>query len=358
MRAAVTSDIGFGRSWLAAADFDKTEEDKWAREQILRVIAKKRFILNNAARLRQPLSHALAAPGKFFRALLLLGHAALIPKNYKPNDDLISAAAAIELLHDASLLHDDVVDHSMIRRGQASVANAFNIRTAAHAGSYQVGYALKILARACDSAHIELDLAVLKNFAKGQLMEILPPAADPIEQFSRIRAIVNGKTGTLFLIASELGCEFYKSMGGPALSKQDLRCFSEKLALAYQIRDDILDLELGQNLRRPGNNDISQGTLSWPMALWIYAQPQPQIILRQIRRGDMAATARERLRMAILRSDAIDNAQLTVQTLIDEITCTFLSYPSSFGQQFLIRLCRQLTASNGKQHRRVTRNSQ
>jgi geranylgeranyl pyrophosphate synthase len=330
-----------GLQWIASWNhpiLDGTDEGKWARQQLARVASTKRIILDQAGSLHQPLSYISEVPGKFFRPLLLLGFCALSPQNHQPDQDVIAAAAAIESLHECSLLHDDIIDHSTIRRGRRSAAAAFNVRTAANAGCYLAGRAIATLAQACRSARVNPDLRMLRDLAKAQIIEALPPAANPAEHLTRICAIVNGKTGVLMRLAVEIGAGFTAMTGGPAVPEADLTSFSEALALAYQIRDDILDLELDERLRRPGNNDVRRGIPSWPMTLWVSSHQDPEAAWRKLREGVTDAVAAERLRRKILETDATKKAWATVNEQLDRSRKILISLPPSLGRGLLMKI--------------------
>jgi geranylgeranyl pyrophosphate synthase len=326
-------------------DIDVNNVQPWLREQLARVTACRRAVLKQAGCLDRPLMQALGARGKYFRPQLLLGFSMLSPDSGSPDDDIIAAAAAIEALHECSLLHDDIVDRSTIRRGQPSIAAAFDVRTAAHAGAYLAAWAIATLAQSCRRAGLSVDLSALRELAAAEIVETLPAAATAAEHLLRIRRIVLGKTGVLVHLASEIGARFAGLRGGPKVAAADLRAFSEALSLAYQIRDDILDLENDERLRRPGNNDLRDGKPSWPVTLWISSHSSPEAAWRGLREAADDAVLAERLRREILDSGTLATAREHVDAQLKLARAILEPMPVSLGRSLLMGVLECLRVS-------------
>ena len=133
--------------------------------------------------------HMLAAPGKRVRAGLVLACARLLPSTAAvPLHDGVDLACAMEMFHEASLMHDDICDGSLSRRAAPSVPAVFGVRTAARAGFHLAGNALQVLARViADNPAVFAQLGEvpgvtyndrLSDLSFGQLVETLPPAVD------------------------------------------------------------------------------------------------------------------------------------------------------------------------------------
>ena len=133
--------------------------------------------------------HILAAPGKRVRAGMVLACARLLPSAAAvPLSDAVDLACTMEMFHEASLVHDDICDGSLLRRDAPSVPAAFGVRTAARAGFHLAGTALQVLARVlADNPAVFAQLGEapgvtyfnrLSDLSFGQLVETLPPAVD------------------------------------------------------------------------------------------------------------------------------------------------------------------------------------
>lgn len=317
---------------------DLTEEGRWALRQLTRVINQKRLIFGDGQNLSEALSYCFAVSGKLFRPLLFLSFSALCPQARWPEGEEIDLAAAIETLHECSLLHDDIIDHSTIRRGRLSMAAAFNVRTAAHAGAYLAGRSIATIANCCRNSGLQLELCLLRKLAEAQIIEALPPTSNTDEHLNRLRIITLGKTGVLFRLAIQLGVQFGAVYGGPMISRTDGLLLADALAFAYQIRDDILDLEKNDCLRRPGNNDVRKGTANWPVTLWAASCADPELAWRELREAARNNTVAERLRQEILFSGAILKARSAVDEQLDMVHEMLLSLPSSVGKKLLMKI--------------------
>ena len=194
-------------------------------------------------------------------------------------DDVLEAAAAIEFLHEASLLHDDVVDASTVRRGIPSAASVFGIRNAALAGSFLAGTAVKMLGSIYARNFLDLDFNLLSELAAGQLSEnIYSTSRYPIllskdrapsdcdsqtavyEARRRYLEIARGKTGSLFRLACDVGSSLSNT---EADDKRALRNFVEHFTVSFQVIDDLHDFEGFSEV------DAYQTGLSWPLIEWL-----------------------------------------------------------------------------------------
>src|SRR5271163_5188102 len=195
--------------------------------------------------------HILAAPGKRVRAGLVLACARLVPSTAAvPLEDSADLACTMEMLHEASLMHDDICDGSLARRGASSVPAAFGIRTAARAGFHLAGLALKVLARVlADNPAVFARLGEapgvtyfdqLSDVSFGQLVETLSPAIDDAALRRHYVLVAGAQTGTLFRLA----CSYGGTAGDVDHDRlRTLMRYADQLALAFQIMDDIRDVE-------------------------------------------------------------------------------------------------------------------
>lgn len=200
----------------------------------------------------QASGHLAAAGGKRFRPLLTLLAAEL---GGGINDDVIRAAAGVELTHLASLYHDDVMDQAEVRRGVASANAAFDNSTAILVGDLLFGKASEIVARlGADAVLIQAQTFV--RLCTGQIRDDrpCPPGTDPVDYYLGVLA---DKTGALIATAGRYGAMF--SGGSPALV-DIMRQYGEKIGVAFQLADDVIDIasETGESGKTPGT-DLREG---------------------------------------------------------------------------------------------------
>jgi len=221
--------------------------------------------------------HILAAPGKRVRAALLLACARLVPSDHvAPLHDVVDLACAMEMFHEASLVHDDICDGSHLRRDAPSVPAAFGVRTAARAGFHLAGHALQTIAQVvADNPPVFARLGKvtgvtyldrISELSFGQLVETMPPALEDAALRRHYELVAGAKTGTLF----RLCCSY----GGTAGAVDDdrlriLMLYADQLALAFQIMDDVRDVEGGPALGKEAGGDLDRRVPTWPVIEWL-----------------------------------------------------------------------------------------
>lgn len=225
--------------------------------------------------------HILAVPGKRVRAGMALACARLLPSAAAvPLRDAVDVACVMEMFHEASLVHDDICDGSLLRRDAPSVPAAFGIRSASRAGFHLVGKALQVLARVLadnPAAFARLGevsgityLDRISDLSAGQLIESLPPAVDDAALRRHYELVASAKTGTLFRLA----CSYGGTAGG--LDQEGLSAlmrYADQLALAFQIMDDVRDVEGGPSLGKEAGGDLNRRVPTWPVIEWLAMRP-------------------------------------------------------------------------------------
>ena len=195
------------------------------------------------------------------RPMLIL----LLAKNYgQVTGETQRAAVGLELLHTASLVHDDVVDESSERRGQPSVNATFDNKVAVLVGDYILSTALLNVAKT-GNQHIVEYLAVLgRTLAAGEILQLSNIQNQEISEEVYYQIIKN-KTAALFEACAAIGA---LSVGA---SEDDVRKagkFGQDLGIIFQIRDDIFDYFDSKEIGKPTGNDMAEGKLTLPV---IYA---------------------------------------------------------------------------------------
>jgi geranylgeranyl pyrophosphate synthase len=203
-------------------------------------------------------SATIAAGGKRLRPLLVLVAAGPTPAD---EDGLVRAAAAVELVHAASLVHDDVLDGAALRRGRPTVVAAAGRRMAVATGDLLFSRAFAELAGAGRADAVRLLSDAASALAEGELLQRADAwdATVPRERYLRRCDL---KTGRLFQAACSLGALLG---GGPVA---DLGAFGRRIGLAFQLLDDVLDVS--GPVERTGKHrgtDLLDGTITLPLIL-------------------------------------------------------------------------------------------
>jgi geranylgeranyl pyrophosphate synthase len=224
----------------------------------------------------------IAAGGKRLRPLLV-GLAAGAPP--PESEGLLRAAVAVELVHAATLVHDDVLDGSSLRRGQPTVFAAGGRSLATATGDLLFSRAFAELAAARSIDAVRALSRASRELAEGELMQ-RADAFDAAITIDRYLERSRLKTAVLFRAACELGA---LEAGGPV---QPLGAFGEQIGMAFQILDDVLDITgPPERTGKPRGADVLDGTVTLPMILARESDPGLAAIdLQAIRApGDAAA---------------------------------------------------------------------
>jgi geranylgeranyl pyrophosphate synthase len=241
--------------------------------------------------LARTLDHLLEAGGKRIRPAIALLSGRI--GDYQL-DLLVPLAASIELLHSATLVHDDVIDSAPTRRGRATANSLAGNAASVMVGDYMFAHAADLIARTGNIDVIRLFARTLMEMATGELRQDLGAysySQGMREYFNRIY----GKTASLFATAAQGGAMVSGLSEAQALA---LRAYGENLGMAFQVVDDILDftgdsVEMG----KPAGSDLMQGTLTLPALLLIERHPDDNPVKRYFAGRNKARSLDTALRM-------------------------------------------------------------
>lgn len=208
--------------------------------------------------LQQVIAHIRQKKGKMMRPMLVLLAAKLLG-GIRPAT--LHAAASLELLHTASLVHDDVVDESTERRGQLSVNAIFNNKVAVLAGDYLLATALVQAGLTRDFGIIDLISALGRELAEGELLQLSNVSNSQFSEAVYFE-VIHKKTAALFAACTKAGAI---SVGADEEKTEFLRRFGEYIGLCFQIRDDIFDYYESKEVGKPTGNDMLEGKLTLPV---------------------------------------------------------------------------------------------
>jgi heptaprenyl diphosphate synthase len=244
----------------------------------------------DATPVAEPARTLLDAGGKRLRARLLWwsGCAATAGVPHADGEHLVRAAAAIELAHLGSLVHDDVVDGGEHRRGAPTVHRRHGVRAATDAGAALAHLASEMVAPLGRPARRAVRRALLAT-CRGQIRELASPFV-PLTARRRV-AIMQEKTGAFIELAAALGAIVCRA---PAPAHVAVCRFARRFGVAFQIADDLLDL-VGdpRELGRANGADLCDGVLTLPVLLALEHEPSVAVALARINRSSDAATLAE-----------------------------------------------------------------
>ena len=195
--------------------------------------------------------------GKMMRPMLALLMAKLCGEI---KDSTYYAAISLELLHTASLVHDDVVDESDKRRGQSSVNAVYDNKVSVLVGDYLLATSLTNAALTADVQLVELVSRLGQALSEGEIIQLSNTNASDFSEDVYFD-VIRKKTAALFSTASEAGARSVKCTDEMA---QKAALFGELIGIAFQIKDDIFDYYTSDVLGKPTGNDMKEGKLTLP----------------------------------------------------------------------------------------------
>lgn len=252
----------------------------------------------------QPAASLAEAGGKHLRARLLwLSAAAVAPRTViSCPESILRAATAIELAHLGSLIHDDIVDGATTRRGVASVHVRSGIDAAYRAGTTLLHLASALVADFPAACRMSLARAILA-MCRGQVRELMG-LYSPCSRGERL-AIVRDKTAALLEATASMGAIV---VGGSVQQAKALRTFARALGIAYQIKDDLMDL-VGNPARlgRANGSDLWDGVMTLPVLIARERSKAVALMLQRIHAQRAAADVATCIQL-IRESGAIETA--------------------------------------------------
>ena len=239
-------------------------------------------LTNTDGLLSQVLEHIRHRGGKRMRPLLIL----LIAKNYGGvNDVTLRSAVGLELLHTASLVHDDVVDESKERRGQPSVNAVYNNKVAVLVGDYVLSTALLNISYTNNSDILRSIAELGRNLSNGEILQL---SNIQNTEFSEdiYYDVIKMKTAALFESCCEVGT---LSVNANERQIELAKEFGRNLGIIFQIRDDIFDYYDSKEIGKPTGNDMAEGKLTLPVlyALNSTHDSEMEEIARKVKRNDV-----------------------------------------------------------------------
>ena len=301
--------------------FDVIKKDLEVLEQELRkAVASEHELVNEVG------THIVTSGGKRLRPALCL----LAAHGGKDFDlqRILPLAVSLELIHTASLVHDDVIDESGTRRGEATANAKWGNQVAILSGDYIFARAFSLIASAGYSNRVSLRLAELVcNLSVGEIIQdnaVYQASKGYEDYYCRIQK----KTADFLEICCDLGAE----VGGlaPEEGKQ-LAEYGHCIGMAFQITDDLLDiLQTEETMGKPVGNDIRQGIVTLPVIRALEVSPEAEVLRDIVTNPEMTAADVERALAIVKATDGIDVAKEKADEYLERAKATL---PASLPEE-------------------------
>ena len=284
--------------------------------------------------LQQAVEAIIAARGKRLRPAILF----LAAKFHRYNlDRLLPLAAAIELLHTASLIHDDTIDQALVRRGLPTLNSLIDPGTTVLVGDYLFAKSAVLSTMGGVQRATRIFAESLVTISEGEIEQKFATHHLDVtteRYFSRIYA----KTAVLFAAAGEIGAVLSDA---PEDDVQRLRHYGRQLGMAFQIVDDILDIQAtSEELGKPAGSDLMNGNVTLPTIFYLEsAGPEAREEVRRVIESDERNEALlETTIKKIAVSDALELAHNCAQRFADEAKASLAGFKEIPARQMLLDL--------------------
>lgn len=285
--------------------------------------------------------YILRQKGKRVRPLLVMLSAKLCGRI---NESTYRAATLIELLHTATLVHDDVVDDADARRGLASINAVWKNKVAVLMGDYLLSSGLLLSLQYNDHYFLNSTSNAVKRMSEGELLQIQKSRQLNIDEDTYIK-IIGDKTGSLFSACTDIGAA---STTQDQKKRNLLKTYGENVGLAFQIRDDLLDY-LGRKsiLGKSTGSDIKEKKLTLPLiyALQNSNRHEAKQALRYVKKGAKKKDVAWVLDF-VSRNGGIDYSTRKAEEFATLASNSLVSFPDSPAKQSLLNFIRFVLERN------------
>ncbi len=280
-----------------------------------------------------------ASGGKRIRPTLLL----LVSKLFRePDEAAISLAAVVEMIHAATLVHDDVIDVAATRRGRPSANVIWGNHTSVLAGDWMYMEAFQAALRLRNFHILDVLISLTQMMVEGELIQLQRIGRIDVSETDYVE-LIDRKTAALFAACSRLGAV---AGGADDASEQRLSEFGWNLGMAFQLIDDMLDFTAREKvLGKPVGNDLQEGKVTLPMiyALDRATSAERQLVETVLRDGNYSRVPLSKIQEVIVNRGGLDRARERAQFFTDKARQLITTFPESRCQQALLAVTELVT---------------
>lgn len=301
-------------------------------ERLQKII--KQSLSSNSPLLNKIVDKYLETKGKQIRPIIVVLSAKFF--GAEVSDGVLCGAASVELLHNASLIHDDVIDETKQRRGHDTINNTWDNHIAVLVGDFFVSNALACAIRTNDFRVISTISELGKELSTGEIDQIDVAKHHSIDEQTYF-SIINKKTASLFQSCVKVGGY---SVGASDIDIANLTKFVELLGLSFQIKDDIFDYFKDDAIGKPTGNDLREGKVTLPLiyALSHTESPRHEEIRRLADSDSLTTEQIETLIDFAKAEGGIEYAYATMGRLRAEARSILEPYPDNEAKRAFLSL--------------------
>ncbi|MDE6644205.1 MAG: polyprenyl synthetase family protein [Muribaculaceae bacterium] len=267
----------------------------------------------------------LQTKGKQIRPILVILSAKMFGS---VDENVISAASAVELLHNASLIHDDVVDETKLRRNSPTINGLWDNHIAVLVGDFFVSSSLAQALLTDDMRIIGAIASLGKLLSLGEIDQIYNARYHNLDEAAYFETIYR-KTASLFVACIEVGAY---AVNAPENLIEAMRIYANQLGLCFQIRDDIFDyFDDEKNIGKPTGNDLREGKITLPLlhVLLDPSAPDHEEMNELAMKDNLTTDEINRLIAYARNNGGIDYAYSVMENLREKALAPLASFPPS-----------------------------
>lgn len=301
-------------------------------ERLQKII--KQSLSSNSPLLNKIVDKYLETKGKQIRPIIVVLSAKFF--GAEVSDGVLCGAASVELLHNASLIHDDVIDETKQRRGHDTINNTWDNHIAVLVGDFFVSNALACAIRTNDFRVISTISDLGKELSTGEIDQIDVAKHHSIDEQTYF-SIINKKTASLFQSCVKVGGY---SVGASDTDIANLSKFVELLGLSFQIKDDIFDYFKDDAIGKPTGNDLREGKVTLPLIYALSRTESPRHgEMRRLADSDSLTTEQIETLIDFAKAEGgIEYAYATMERLRAEARSILEPYPDNEAKQAFMSL--------------------
>lgn len=301
-------------------------------ERLQKII--KQSLSSNSPLLNKIVDKYLETKGKQIRPIIVVLSAKFF--GAEVSDGVLCGAASVELLHNASLIHDDVIDETKQRRGHDTINNTWDNHIAVLVGDFFVSNALACAIRTNDFRVISTISELGKELSTGEIDQIDVAKHHSIDEQTYF-SIINKKTASLFQSCVKVGGY---SVGASDIDIANLSKFVELLGLSFQIKDDIFDYFKDDAIGKPTGNDLREGKVTLPLIYALSRTESPRHgEMRRLADSDSLTTEQIETLIDFAKAEGgIEYAYATMERLRAEARCILEPYPDNEAKRAFLSL--------------------
>lgn len=301
-------------------------------ERLQKII--KQSLSSNSPLLNKIVEKYLETKGKQIRPIIVVLSAKFF--GAEVSDGVLCGAASVELLHNASLIHDDVIDETKQRRGHDTINNTWDNHIAVLVGDFFVSNALACAIRTNDFRVISTISELGKELSTGEIDQIDVAKHHSIDEQTYF-SIINKKTASLFQSCVKVGGY---SVGASDIDIANLSKFVELLGLSFQIKDDIFDYFKDDAIGKPTGNDLREGKVTLPLIYALSHTESPRHEeMRRLADSDSLTTEQIETLIDFAKAEGgIEYAYATMERLRAEARSILEPYPDNEAKRAFLSL--------------------